>query len=69
MVSLKSEFSLIEEEQLELISGGRVCSIFDIRCLMQDGLRILADSVSFETRPPACVPKSAWNPVPPVPCP
>lgn len=69
MSSLKTEFPIIEDYELEAISGGMVCSVFDVACQARDALRILAHSVSIEKRPAACIPKSAWNPAPPVPCP
>ncbi|HFR3816035.1 pncT [Streptococcus suis] len=60
----------LREEHLSNIIGGTYCSIFDIGCWGWGSIKQIGGMIGSSPTPPStCIPKSASNPVPPVPCP
>lgn len=65
-----SSCTLISDEKLSNIIGGAVCSVFDVGCWAWPSVKQIGGMIKpGPTRPSVCIPKSASNPVPPVPCP
>lgn len=51
-------------KDLEVITGGKICSAFDIFCVIGETLV----SGGGPVKPPVCSYPSAWNPAPAVRC-
>lgn len=59
---MKTEVLL--ESDLAVITGGKICSVFDIFCLIGEGITTEGRTPT----PPVCSVPSAWNPAPPIRC-
>ncbi|EGP66068.1 hypothetical protein HMPREF9182_1203 [Streptococcus sp. oral taxon 056 str. F0418] len=60
----------LKEEELASVTGGTYCSIFDVGCWSWGVFKsVIGTFGPSAPHPEACIPKSSWNPVPPVPCP
>lgn len=66
-----NKFELLDDEILTGISGGnKICAIFDPNCWLWPAIKNTFGMIKpGPTRPTTCIPRSSWNPVPPVPCP
>ncbi|CRG79826.1 hypothetical protein [Streptococcus pneumoniae] len=65
----KIDYITLNEVELETISGGDDCFIGDIGCIGWGLLKSIGGMIKTAPYvPPVCIPKSSWNPAPPVPC-
>ncbi|MHC3595229.1 hypothetical protein ACYKL6_06605 [Streptococcus suis] len=60
----------LSELELETVVGGDDCFFGDIGCILWGTIKSVGGMIgNSPTPPPTCIPKSASNPAPPVPCP
>lgn len=60
----------LSELELATVVGGDDCFIGDIGCILWGTAKRIGGMISTgPTPPPTCIPKGAWNPAAPVPCP
>ncbi len=55
----------LQSAELETIVGGKVCSVFDIFCVIGEGIK---SGSKGSVKPPTCSYPSAWNPAPVIRC-
>lgn len=60
----------LSELELETVVGGDICVIINPGCIIWGITKRVGEMISTgPTPPPTCIPKGAWNPAAPVPCP
>lgn len=65
-----NEFVVLEDSKLSEYMGGVICSVIDVECWGWPLVKRVGGMISTgPTRPTTCIPKGAWNPAAPVPCP
>ncbi len=63
------DFIALNEVELEVISGGDYCFVADVGCIAWGMIKRIGSMIGPAPYvPPTCIPKSSWNPAPPVPC-